>query len=175
MTQATNKTFVPSNHIQLLGAKGADTILFAGTTPFLWSFNTYLQQLGEGNNTQWFVTVHLVAQGDRTVIFRSETVEVLPNVITTVPFPGAENSHPLQSNYYMESCAMFGSGIPTTNCVYLQMIPSQIAGYAPSLVIVGTQIQPTWIIGAREIILTDPPVLAKEKRHTVEEVEVVMV
>lgn len=63
---------------------------------------------------------------------------------------------------------MSGGGDPNANCIYVQLIPAQVAGFAPTLVIVDTKIQPDWIIGAREIILTDPPILAEEKAHVIE-------
>lgn len=157
-----------SNKMNVLGVHREDTMLYTGTIPFIWSFDIYLQQLGESEK-RWFATAHLTAQGATTVIFRSETVEVFPNTVTAIPFPGSQNRPTLASTYYMQSCEMSGGGDPNANCIYVQLIPAQIVGFAPTIVIVDTKIQPNWIIGAREIILTDPPILAEEKAHVIEE------
>lgn len=167
MAQYTEK--IPTTSMMnILNADGADTILYAGTVPFVWSFDCYLQQLKTDTKSRWFVTLHLTAQGSQTVIFKSKTVEVYANELVPVPFPDSQDELFFNSDYYMESCSMSDIEDSGINCIYVQLIPP-VTGHAPSIVIVDTKVQPSWIIGAREIVLTDPPLITHKRELVVEE------
>ena len=97
-----------------------DTRLFTGTVPFVWSCDVYLQELIE-TVPAWYITVHITAQGSTTRIFKSETVEIQPDRICTVPFePGSVQESDDTGQYSMVECQVSGIG-GISNCMYVKI------------------------------------------------------
>lgn len=146
--------------------EGSDTVfvsvsshLFTGTAPFCWSADAYVQQIDK-LAPQWFVTLHITAQGgNEQRVFQSETVSVVPSKIVGIPCP-MNTVEPIPRNSYgmCAITAQFNDGaVIQPNTIGIRLIV--VNGKTPVVEIVNTEIMPTWIIGAREIVLTDPPLM----------------
>ncbi len=159
-----------SPHGKIMG----DTRLFTGTVPFIWSIEGYLQEILD-SEPKWFITLHITAQGAVTRVFKSETVEIALDQLCAVPFQlnkiSESGGDPIPtSGYVLDEFQVTGTeSSEQSNCIYVRITMPR-AGVVPNLEIVDTKIQADWIIGAREIVLTDPPLMASTASTMVAEI-----
>lgn len=148
--------------------------LYAGTGPFCWSIDAYVEKrveplleqlveqlLGQPEPAEkWFITLHVTAQGgDNQRIFKSDTVQVVPNTSTStrISFPTNTVSPIATSSYGMPTIgARLRDGENFVLDTIGVMFTLDSTGH-PVVTIVDTEITSMWMIGAREIVLTDPP------------------
>lgn len=164
--RATVSHYTPSDP---KGQISSDMLFFAGTVPFVWSLEVYLQEILQPV-PQWFVSVHLTAEGAVTRVLKSDTVAIQPDQVCAVPF----TMHPLSSRsgdpqpssgYFLESYAAGNSEsgtIEEPSYVFLKM--TLMEDLYPRIEVVDTRVRAEWIIGARDIVLTDPPVVIGVER-----------
>ena len=142
--------------------RSADMTMYAGTVPFLWSMDIFLQEMLLPEMRR-YITIHITAQGATTQVFKSETVEIVPDQVCSVYFLPHETDG-VADSYMMTGCSILG-GAADLNAVHVRMTLSNVVGGAPTIEVVDSTIRPTWLIGAREIILTDPPIMANNYRQ----------
>ncbi len=140
-------------------SNGSSIQLYGGSVPFSWTLEVYLEEEVLGPDTHWFITLHINSQGTHQQVFRSATVELLPDQITQVPFPRPGDAPPVvpPGEYGIKACTaqlqVEQTIAPATIGVQLVAQPNVL----PFVKIVDTEVTPVWLIGARHIFLTDPP------------------
>ncbi len=130
--------------------------LYSGVMPFTMTIEAMVEEVQDINmNTRWYATLHLTGFGTTQNVFASNTVEIVPNVPTPVVFPPA--SQAVGASSY--GLAAIGS-VPTVSSVtaMLKLTLSPTTGDL-ELQILNTTIDAQWVIGAIDILITDPPII----------------
>lgn len=129
--------------------------LFSGVIPLTMTIEGMVEKVEDVNmNVTWYVTLHLTGFGSAQRVFMSNTVAVPLGVVTPVTFPPmsyAVGTH----EYGLKSIGAGAGASPVTAMV--KLVP--MMGGAPLLQIVNTTLDAQWVIGAIDILITDPPIV----------------
>lgn len=136
----------------------ANISLYAGTGVFYWSIDAYVERRVELSITDWYITLHVTAHGGgKPMVFRSENKKIEPGSIAFIPFLITTVGSIQESSYGMPTIrTQFNDGATIVSDTIGVMFT--VDGGHPVIKIVDTEITSTWLIGAREIVLTDPPI-----------------
>lgn len=150
---------------RLKTADGSSLELYGGSAPFIWTLEVYLEkEIGE-SAIYWFITLHIVAQGISQQVFRSATVEIVPEQVSYIPFarPGDINPVIQSSDFGVQVCTSHSWDEQTIvpKAIGVQLFTPHDA--SPYVNIVHTEVDTYWLIGARHIVLTDPPLRTANK------------
>lgn len=133
--------------------------LYSGVMPLTMTIEALVQSVEElDKELKWYVTLHLTGFGTSSRVFISETVSAVLDTVTTVPFPPMAYPPVGSTNYGLNQV---GSSSVTSLSVQVKLSSPVLVGGVPSLQILNTTIDAQWIIGAIDILITDPPVLVE--------------
>lgn len=151
--------------------KFADAItVYTGVVPFTFTLQIFLEEVKVQGVATWYITVHLTGFGTRQIIFVSDTVPVTLNTLTTVPFPAMAPPAVGSHQYDMTSVANSGytnsqaDAAPTHAFAIKVRVNSPAgSGVVPTVQVDDTSLNASWFIGARDIVITDPPIKFSKK------------
>jgi len=147
----------------IITSNGSTLQLYGGSVPFSWALEVYLEKETLGSDIHWFVTLHITSQGTHQQVFRSSTVELAPNQVKQVPFPRPGDPAPNipPGEYGINTCTAQSQDEQTIvpNCIGVKLTAQP--NTLPFVTIVDTGVAPAWLIGARHIFLTDPPLQSR--------------
>lgn len=154
--------------------------VYTGVVPLTFTIEVFLEQLQTQGNSTWYITLHLTGFGTDQVVFVSNTVPVTLNTTVSVPFPSTVKPPVPSNEYNLTKFANTTVSTTTTDTdtdevaavgptpsfsVNVQLNAPLIAGGIPEVVIVDTSVAASWFIGARDIVITDPPIEFRRKKE----------
>lgn len=162
-------------------SKLTDSItVYTGVVPLTFTIEAFLEQLEAQGVSTWYITLHLTGFGTDQVVFVSNTVQATLNTIVSVPFPSTMQQ-PVASNAYnltkfVNTSASSTStedetdeapkpGPTPTFYVNVQVSAPPVGGGTPTVSVVNTSVAASWFIGARDIVITDPPIKFSRKKE----------
>ncbi len=129
--------------------------LFSGVVPLTMTIEAMVEKVEDVNmNISWYVTLHLTGFGTTQRIFMSNTVPITLGVVTPVTFPPMSYTVGA-SEYGLQTIGTAVGVSGVTAMVQLNPVP----GGTPKLQILNTTIDAQWVIGAIDILITDPPII----------------
>jgi hypothetical protein len=166
--------------------------VYTGVVPLTFTIEVFLEQLIAQGVPTWYITLHLTGFGTDQVVFVSDTVQLTPNTIVSVPFPSTVQASVPSNKYNLtkfanavvskrstesESDTDEASNDPDTSTngasrsgytppftVNVQVKPPITTGGIPEVTVLNTSLAAYWVIGARDIVITDPPIVFSRKK-----------
>lgn len=179
LEQVTDPEIVDRAEPSIEFSKLTDSItVYTGVVPLTFTIEVFLEQLEAQGVSTWYITLHLTGFGTNQIVFVSNTVQAILNTIVSVPFPSTVQQSVASNAYNLTKFVNTGGSSTSTDdetddepkpgptptfYVNVQVSAPPIGGGAPIVSVVNTPIAASWFIGARDIVITDPPIKFSRK------------
>lgn len=158
--EVTEAPLVSKRHV-LMDKLTTKITLYSGVMPLSMIFEAMVEEVVDDQlNSKWYATLHLTGIGSAQNVFMSNTVQIQPGVVTPVTFPPTSFAVG-SSGYGLQSIGTGPASTSVTAMVKLTL-PTP-PNTDPTLTILNTTVDAQWVIGAIDILITDPPVIMEIK------------